>query len=513
MPTSRNELEKQLNGATVKHQEELYWLKLKLDTTAKAKEEVEDRMAELYRDMQVLQVQHRPQPRPVALSADYVSGIHSQLDKYERLFRIMNRQMSLARSSCDKAVQTIKEELSDLMEEKCRVEMELLNKLADMDKENRELKQQQKIESSSTSIATSSRQHSRGQPPNSTTAVYATPTNNSPHSDSNNDRLQEEVERLRLENSRLSADALRTRLSKNQMDSQKDQPIQREKEGTLQTLDRVSLLWDRANESIHNLESVMMELRPNNNAQPHDHCEQLLSTVETASLVHGQVKVSLMLIELKLRNDLACFQNDHMHAAMVSPNNNNVLQNDTRIEEIQTQAMAAIREIELVVDRQVHELGEQSAREAQVVQETLESKVHHLSIMQSRQQELEVEIANIQLCSDPGDSIPNNTADLQVSRKVLEQLQKEVLQVVERVKEKNTEIGRLTAILEEHKIRERSLMEELRRLMKEQGELQMLEQQRLIAQARLEDSDVEDSCEYEEETVDEETFETVYGET
>jgi hypothetical protein len=49
-------------------------------------------------------------------------------------------------------------------------------------------------------------------------------------------------------------------------------------------------------------------------------------------------------------------------------------------------------------------------------------------------------------------------------------------------------------------------MDELRRHMKEQGELEMLEQQRLIAQARLEDSDAEDSCEYEEETVDEETF-------
>jgi hypothetical protein len=63
--------------------------------------------------------------------------------------------------------------------------------------------------------------------------------------------------------------------------------------------------------------------------------------------------------------------------------------------------MAAIREIDSVLDRHVHELGEQSAREAQVVQETLESKVHHLSIMQSRQQELEVEIANMQLLQRP----------------------------------------------------------------------------------------------------------------
>jgi hypothetical protein len=34
--------------------------------------------------------------------------------------------------------------------------------------------------------------------------------------------------------------------------------------------------------------------------------------------------------------------------------------------------MAAILEIESVVDRQIHELGEQSAREAQVLHETLE---------------------------------------------------------------------------------------------------------------------------------------------
>ena len=45
----------------------------------------------------------------------------------------------------------------------------------------------------------------------------------------------------------------------------------------------------------------------------------------------------------------------------------------------------------------------------------------------------------------------------------MERLSDEVLQVVKQVHEKNEEIGRLTAMLEEHKVRERALMNELKR--------------------------------------------------
>jgi hypothetical protein len=527
-------LQNELNQNNIKHREELYWLRLELDTTNREKEAVEDRMAELYRDLQEMEESKPSRSRPLVVDAQYVVQLQNQLEKYERMMRVMNNQLNLVRNSSDAIVKSLKEEISDIMDEKVKVEMGLMNQLANIDMEKQDLKTklQGKDLKLSGSTHTNSTASSRG-------GGLSHGSNSNSNSDEN---LQAQVKHLLSENKRLTTesaqqrkealekgdqtrqekDALSRQVKKLQGDMlmmrSTDEAVQamdqmkHDRNETLYTLERVSLLWDRADESIQKLESVMMELTPNDEHQD-DNREQLLSTLETASLVHGQAKVSLMLIELKLRNNLACTKNDQLQLGSLTLADPAV---NARISDIQTEAMSAIEEVQAMLNKQIRGLGEQSELETKIIKETLESKVTDLKIMEARQQHLEQEIADLQTAEGQAvagmkDDMDANAMELYVSQKGLERLQAEVLQVIERVKEKNESIGRLTATVEEHKVRERTLMEELKRFMREQSERETAERQRL--QELQKDDDVDDiedeegeysddSTEYDEQTVE-----------
>jgi hypothetical protein len=325
------------------------------------------------------------------------------------------------------------------------------------------------------------------------------------------DQTRQEKDALSRQVKKLQGDMLMMRSTDEAVQAM-DQ-MKHDRNETLYTLERVALLWDRADESIQKLESVMMELKPNDEHQD-DNREQLLSTLETASLVHGQAKVSLMLIELKLRNNLACTKNDQLQLGSLTLADPAV---NTRISDIQTEAMSAIEEVQAMLNTQIEGLGEQAALETKVIKETLESKVTDLKIMEARQQHLEQEISVLQTAEGQAvagmkDDMDANAMELYVSQKGLERLQAEVLQVIERVKEKNESIGRLTATVEEHKVRERSLMDELRRFMKEQSDRESAQRQRRMDQQNNDDDEEEeevedgsysdDSTEYDEQTVE-----------
>jgi chromosome segregation ATPase len=525
-------LQEELNENNVKHREELYWLRLELDTTRREKEAVEDRMAALYRDMQEMEESKPSRTRPLTVDAKYVVQLQNQLEKYERMMRVMNNQLNLVRNSSDAVVKNLKEEISDIMDEKVKVEINLMNQLASMDKEKQDLKTQLQQQS--------------GSPNTNTTSPSRRGGGSSQGSNSNNnsdEKLQAQVKHLLDENNKLTNDAAQQRkesLAKGDQTRQEKDALSRQvkklqgdmlmmrstdeavqamdqmkhdRNETLYTLERVALLWDRADESIQKLESVMMELKPNDEHQD-DNREQLLSTLETASLVHGQAKVSLMLIELKLRNNLACTKNDQLQLGSLTLADPAV---NTRISDIQTEAMSAIEEVQAMLNKEIEGLGEQAALETKVIKETLESKVTALKIMEARQQHLEQEISALQTAEgqDVGgmkDGMDANAMELYVSQKGLERLQAEVLQVIDRVKEKNESIGRLTATVEEHKVRERTLMEELRRFMKEQSDRESAERQRRM-EIQNDDDDVEeeeveddsysdDSTEYDEQTLE-----------
>ena len=127
---SLQKLQQLLNETKVKHTEELYFVNLELTTTQKAKEAVEDQMAELFRDMEELQ-------ESLSHNADASSKV--QIEKYERMLRIMNNQIALVRDSSDSIIKSLKSEISDLMDDKVKSELTLMNKLSDLDREKGKL--------------------------------------------------------------------------------------------------------------------------------------------------------------------------------------------------------------------------------------------------------------------------------------------------------------------------------------------------------------------------------------
>jgi hypothetical protein len=584
---SFEKLQNELNEATVKHAEAVYWLQLELDTTRRAKEASEDRMAELYRDVQELQdVQPQKKSRPVIPDAEYVEQQNKQIEKYERMLQIMNNQIALVRSSSDTLVKSLKDKISDMMDDKVRTELNLMNKLSALDQEKRQLEQKlvasERADASRTKNETSppsspnrgdKRTKNETSPPSSpnrgNTVRPPQPPRRHESIDENDDEttnlLHEDLNRLRAENEMLKQQMVVAPGNDEQVDALKEtiqhlsvqnkrleselasernkarerlvqwtgekvsledevealrrreinvseervQWIQEAQVAAIASLDRVALLWDRADESIQSLEGAMVEIQSSHNH--HQDAERLLSVQQTATLVHGQIKVSLMLIELKLRNSLACLENDQsssVHGQMVDTESNNLRK---EFENIQTKAMDAIADVDALVEEQIERLRSQSIEESSTLHEMHESKFVDLRQLLNRQEQLEGELTRIQ---NAGDRAGSNTIDMYVSQEALETLQNEVLQVVERVKEKNETIGRLTAEIEEHKVRERTLMEELKRHMNDQADRQLLEQQRIMQQnAQFENSDdcssENGSSEYEEKTVED----TIYDET
>lgn len=563
-------LQNELNESTVKHAEAVYWLQLELDTTRRAKEAVEDRMSELYRDVQELKyAQPQKKSRPVVPDAEYMEQQNKQMEKYEHILRIMNNQIALMRSSSDALVKSLKNEISDLMDEKVRAELHLMNKLSAIDKEKHEL--DEKLASAEAAANKATNESSilpsspnRGdavrppQPPRRHKSIDDDDETNlllnedlkrlraenqslkeqvvAPKTDAQADLVRETMQALTIENKRLDSELVSERnisrerlvqwteekgrledevetLRHNEiiLSEERMKEMHAMREAATSSLDRVALLWDRADESIQNLEGCMMEVR--SSRHHHQDVDQLLSVQETASLVHGQIRLSLMLIELKLRNNLACLECDQSVELSLPDNASNLSANLLRL---QMEAMNAIKSAEGRVEEQMECLRSQSIEESLTLRELHESKVVDLRQMRIAQELLEGDLSNLQ--QNMGKA-RTGEAEMFVSQEALETLQDEVLQVVERVKEKNETIGRLTAEIEEHKVRERTLMEELKRHMNDQADRQLVEQQRIMQQnAQYEDSDNNSSegasSEYEEKTVDGTIYEekTVYDE-
>jgi len=243
--------------------------------------------------------------------------------------------------------------------------------------------------------------------------------------------------------------------------------LTRDRQETLTTLERVAMIWEKADDSIQGLEDVMDELRPHDEDNVHGDRERLLSTLETASLVHGQIKVSLLLVELKLRNQLSSLKNDKLRMGSGAIPDQNLTE---RMQEIQQEALTALDQVEDSLTDQIKGLESVTREETGNVKDNLTERTEELRNMQSQHRKLEAEIKRMRAEEERRrnreDEEGSGSTGTAVSRAVLERLQNEVLTVVERVKEKNELIGRLQTSIDEHKVREAALKKELKRMMK-----------------------------------------------
>ena len=480
------DLRNELGASDIHHKEELYWLRLELDNLRREKEDVEDRIDTLYRDLKEMEGDE-DMPTEISTDPEYVRSLQAQVSKYVRTLGILEQQTNMVKQSCDEIVKSLKEEIADVMDDKVRMEMDLLNQLASLDSDKRELEMEfeEQVKLRDEKIA------------NLKQGIGV--VGDGGKAGGNEEDVRNEIADLKaarkkleedLEAERTESDDAIARLEEANADLEQQiesmtsdlevmrqgaaaeavqvlDALTRDRQETLTTLERVALIWEKADDSIQGLEDVMDELRPHDEDDVHGDRERLLSTLETASLVHGQIKVSLLLIELKLRNQLSSLKNDKLRMGSGAIPDQNLTE---RMQEIQQEALTALDQVEDSVTDQIKGLETLTREETGNVKDTLTERTEELRNMQSQHRKLEAEIKRVRAeeerrrnREDEEGSSSNGTS---VSRAVLERLQSEVLTVVERVKEKNELIGRLQTSIDEHKVREAALKKELKRMMK-----------------------------------------------
>lgn len=483
------ELRSELGASEIHHKEELYWLRLELDNLRREKEDVEDRIDTLYRDLKDMEGEE-DLTREISLDPEYVMNLQSQVGKYVRTLGILEQQTTMVKQACEEVVKSLKEEIADVMDDKVRMEMDLLNQLASLDSDKRELEmefeEQVKIRDDKITdlkqgvgVVAASDEKSGGQ------ENQEDARNEISNLKTSKKKLQDE-----LVSERNEADDAIAHLEKSNADLEQQidsmtsdlevmrqgaaaeavqvlDALTRDRQETLTTLERVAMIWEKADDSIQGLEDVMDELRPHDEDNVHGDRERLLSTLETASLVHGQIKVSLLLVELKLRNQLSSLKNDKLRMGSGAIPDQNLTE---RMQEIQQEALTALDQVEDSLTDQIKGLESVTREETGNVKDNLTERTEELRNMQSQHRKLEAEIKRMRAEEERRrnreDEEGSGSTGTAVSRAVLERLQNEVLTVVERVKEKNELIGRLQTSIDEHKVREAALKKELKRMMK-----------------------------------------------
>jgi DNA repair exonuclease SbcCD ATPase subunit len=302
---------------------------------------------------------------------------------------------------------------------------------------------------------------------------------------------------------------------------------------TMEILIRVSELWSRTDRSIRDLGTAVQGILskevdetsaiPSTSGSEYGMLEggaskdhvAAMSTAETASLVYSEVKVSLMLIELRMRNHLACLRNDQTALRTFSSVDDSQFRR--AMDGIRDKTLRMIARVDGKIEEQMNSLQSMSTNETQALKELLEERSQELEQMQLRQEQLEQRITKLKDANQSrslqqrqhgvqegnddqmnGESngagpLSASAVELFVSRRALEQLQSEVIQIIERLAEKNEAIGRLEATVEEHIVREKTLMDELQRFVREQAARENADRERLMHQSMASFDDPNDS--------------------
>jgi hypothetical protein len=549
-------LQQELNKSRVQHREEVYWLRLELDSSRREKEAVEDRMSELYRDVQEIldapagnaASQEEESPAEACIEPDYVSALQDRLTAYERSVAILNRQIDMLKTSAEVVVASMKQEVTDLMEEKTIVERDLLNQISSLDSARRRLEieltarraaalhpipakvsdwyesaiedQARQVESPSdhTSLRTARGVNIMQEQPFQCTGTtqgssFVGEESNQPsisfkgHDDEL--KLQQLLARSRGDVEKWKKEAEASTMDNIKLKGKLDEVtkeltftrssanvalaldrIETDREETLAQLNRITVLWDRADRMVLVMEDLLSEFHPrsgnpeNNDVYPTDR-DRLVSTLETATLVHGQIKMSLTLIELSFRNHLTRIQNDNLHL----PRNDQLVD---RMEDIRNETLLAIRDAEIKWTVAVGAVEKQKVAESTSTINSLNMQLGELQKIQERHTLLEQNLEELknwsfpsqhevtpELEASPYDRLVINGIEAQsvqngmpsgavlVSRGVMARLQQEVFTVVALVQQRNEAIQLLMSTIDKHRLREEVLKKELRRISEE----------------------------------------------
>jgi hypothetical protein len=481
-------LRKELNALEILHKEEVYWLRLELDSVRCKKEFAEDRISILCREMRGL---NEDEISHIGSSADpaIIPTLLEHISKNIRAMEILEHQSDMVRQSCDDTVENLKGEIADLLDEKVRMEMSLLNQLACLDSEKRNLETDLKVQikmrdeiisrlsAKRPSTFIGENEFNEGNVQNEISILLDKARSIQEELDHERNEADETIAQLEETNNqlRIKIDKMKSELEAIQQGLTTEaihvlDSLKKEKQDTLSTLDRVSRIWEKVKESNQSLEYIMDELRPRDDNLIAD--DLLLSTLETSSLVHAQMKVSLLLVELKLRNQLGSLEIDKLRIGSTSSFQKSFLKH---MQEIKDEALAALHEVEdnltdqfLALERRAIEL---TTRSNDLLKELTENE--HPKLQTPPKAPIEITTSsnsNITTTHTSERQLwEEDAADqdrILVSRKVLARFQTEVLTVIQRLQEKNDYIAHLQESLEENNVREAALKKELKRMLK-----------------------------------------------
>lgn len=484
-------LQQKLNDTKTKHKEGIYWLQSELANARRENDATEEQMAELMTDLQAM----TKIPNPNEVSEQVLRD--ATIQNYEQTIASLENQITMMKTSAGEVVKTLKEEIADLMEDRATMEVDLLNQLAALDNQKSmleaEFEHQLKLKNdaiqrllsaggtATTSAETADMEEYEAEIGRLMEAKKKADSNHA------KELLEAEgkIQMLELANAQLKADLDRAEedmeLFKSESNAEETiralQFISQERQETVQNLESVAAVWEKADAAILALEDTMDQLRPDDDVPVKGDRERLLSTLETAALVHVQVKVSLMLIELKFRNQLESLKNDKLSMKSDGPTDEKVIEH---MKSIQTDVLKVLTQVETTLSGQIREMEKRALEETKLMKDAIQKRSSTLETMQTEHRVLEEEIKRLKSSDSRGTDnhssgqreeetkSASNDGDQGVvlngiSKAIFDQLQMEVLRIVERVKEKNEVIEAMKVKIEDHKATEERLKKELKR--------------------------------------------------
>jgi hypothetical protein len=513
-------LEKEFNDHTIQHNEGIHWLRLQLDTSRLEKNAADERIAELQKELR--RTSSDQPPRNISLNTPTISDsvgkgeekdnliirLQSRAEKYESSFEVMEKQMAMIKSSSGEVIKTLKEEIADLMEGRTRVELDLLNQLSELDNENRrrQLEYALELHNKDETIETlrnldNCSISAKGQQASSlSTLIYngSSSTEDTCEiwpSDQADDlptdeqrggkeesslvlRLGDEKAELQRKLHKANKELEDFRSGLNVKDNlELVRRVSEERRAIDMSLDRVKTVFGSTDAAVSNLKGIIEKFKTDDDSGAEREKKRMLSVLESASLIHEEVKLSILLTELKLRNEFECLKKNHMmnegnHQA--TPDKQELI-NDFK--EIQNNALIELGKAGAEFSRQFKDLERRTILEKTKIEDFLQKSAQkssqkrdrkHASKSSKTSQTLSMHelLLAFQADRDSRDSSAATDDSLMINRDVLHLLEKELLELRERMLAKNQKIMLLKEGLERHKIRESDLRKELRALIK-----------------------------------------------
>lgn len=131
------EVRDELHKMRIERREEKYWSKLDTENHVKMLQTSDLRVAELERELVSTSLGKATPKMPQNLDREHVARLHAHLTKSLKIIAVLDNQIGVVKSSCDEVVKSLKEELTEVMEERSKMELDLLNQISTVDNEKR----------------------------------------------------------------------------------------------------------------------------------------------------------------------------------------------------------------------------------------------------------------------------------------------------------------------------------------------------------------------------------------